>query len=79
MVVDNLIKKVKVECLVAFAHSRILGLGGQHDNDYVEVFNNRFALKKVVNGGKSIVETIKNLLKNLNRLPISKHWILKNW
>lgn len=60
MFVDNLLKKVQIECLVAFAHSRISGVAGK-GQDGVEVFENRFVLKKVVNTSRSIEDAIKDL------------------
>jgi hypothetical protein len=60
MFVDNLLKQVQTECLVAFAHSRITGVAGKGE-DGVEVFNNRFVQKDAVAMGKNLAEAIKDL------------------
>jgi hypothetical protein len=60
MLVDNLLKLVQTECLVAFAHSRITGLAGKGEEG-VEVFSNRFVQKEITNRGKVLAEAIKDL------------------
>lgn len=60
MFVDNSLKQIQIECLVAFAHSRIIGIAGKGEEG-VEVFKNRFVQKDAVNRGKLLSDAIKDL------------------
>ena len=60
MFIDNLLKRVQIECLLAFAHSRISGVAGK-DQEGTVIFNNRYVLKDAVNRGKQLEEAIKDL------------------
>lgn len=58
MVVDkNTTYDIKVECLVAFIHSRISGLAGKDQNG-IEVFSNKSNQKKAVYVGDEIQSTL---------------------
>ncbi|MFA9240601.1 MAG: hypothetical protein ACEQSQ_12045 [Candidatus Paceibacteria bacterium] len=61
MLVDTLLKRVQTECLVAFAHSRIAGVAGRGCDDGINIFNNRYILKDVVNTGKKLEDCIKDI------------------
>lgn len=60
MLIDNLLKRVQIECLLAFAHSRISGVAGKEQEGTV-IFNNRYVLKDAVQRGKELEEAIKDL------------------
>ena len=45
MLIDNLLKRVQIECLLAFAHSRISGVAGKEQEGTI-IFNNRYVLKE---------------------------------
>lgn len=60
MFVVGIDKIAQVECLVAFAHSRITGIAG-NGQDGVEVFRNRFVQKEAVNHGKQLSDVLKDL------------------
>lgn len=60
MLIDNLLKRVQIECLLAFAHSRISGIAGKEQEGTV-IFNNRYVLKDAVSRGKELEEAVKDL------------------
>lgn len=79
MFVDNLLKRVQTECLVAFAHSRISGVAGKGENG-VNIFKNRFVQKDAVNIGKQLencishiatIESINEKISNKNNIGLS--------
>jgi hypothetical protein len=60
MLVDNLLKRVQVDCLLAFAHSRIAGVAGK-EQEGVKIFQNKEVDKITSEVGKEIEDSLKDL------------------
>jgi hypothetical protein len=60
MLVDNLLKRVQVDCLIAFAHSRIAGVAGQEQIG-VRIFKDANTDKVTAEAGKEIEDSLKGL------------------
>lgn len=60
MLVDNPLKRVQVDCLIAFAHSRIAGVAGQ-EQEGVKIFQNAEVDKVTAEVGKEIEDSLKDL------------------
>ena len=60
MLIDNLLKRVQVDCLIAFAHSRISGVAGKEQKG-VEIFENK-QIRQITNEvGHELEDTLKDL------------------
>lgn len=77
--IDNPLKRVQIECLIAFAHSRITGLAGK-DQQGTEIFNSDNVLKDAIESGNELskvleelatVETINKKISNVNNIGLS--------
>ena len=60
MLVDNPLKMVQVDCLIAFAHSRISGVAGQ-EQEGIKIFQNAEVDKITAEVGKEIEDSLKDL------------------
>ena len=60
MLVDNPLKRVQVDCLIAFAHSRIAGVAGK-EQEGVKIFQNAEVDKITAEVGKEIEDSLKDL------------------
>ena len=60
MLVDNPLKRVQVDCLMAFAHSRISGVAGQ-EQEGVKIFQNAEVDKITAEVGREIEDSLKDL------------------
>lgn len=60
MLVDNPLKRVQVDCLIAFAHSRIAGVAGQKQEG-VKIFQNKEVDKITSEVGREIEDSLKDL------------------
>ena len=60
MLVDNPLKRVQVDCLIAFAHSRISGVAGQ-EQEGIKIFQNAEVDKITAEVGKEIEDSLKDL------------------
>ena len=73
--IDTLEKKIKIECLVAFIHSRITGLMNDGTNVSSVVFGNRYSKKEVIKKSKDVedaiseVATIDKINKKIENCP----------
>lgn len=79
MVVDNLLKKVQTECLLAFCHSRVAGIAGM-DQVGEAVFKKQQVEKITVETGielqeilkdVSTIETINKKIENKNNIGLA--------
>lgn len=62
MVIDTQEKRIKIECLIAFIHSRITGkMFREEDEGNTYVFSNRYSEKNVVSKGKEIEKAIEDI------------------
>lgn len=62
MVIDTQEKRIKIECLIAFIHSRITGkMFREEDEGNTFVFSNRYSEKNVVSKGKEIEKAIEDI------------------
>jgi hypothetical protein len=60
MLVDNLLKRVRVDCLLAFAHSRIAGVAGKEQQG-VNIFKDENTDKVTAEVGKEIEDSLRDL------------------
>lgn len=60
MFIDNPLKRVQIECLIAFAHSRITGLEGK-DQEGTIIFNHDNVLKEAVESGTELSKALEEL------------------
>ena len=73
--INTLEKKIKIECLVAFIHSRITGLMNDGTNVSSVVFGNRYSKKEVIKKSKDVedaiseVATIDKINKKIENCP----------
>lgn len=65
MLVDNPLKRVQVDCLMAFCHSRISGIAG-YEQKGVVIFNNKDVLDVATSTGKEL----ENILKDLSTIEM---------
>ena len=72
--IDTLEKKIKIECLIAFIHSRITGVMNDGTNVSL-VFSNRYSEKEAIKKGKEIedaineIATIDKINKKIEKCP----------
>ena len=72
--IDTLEKKIKIECLIAFIHSRITGVMNDGTNVSL-VFSNRYSEKEAIKKGKDIedaineIATIDKINKKIEKCP----------
>lgn len=60
--IDTQEKRIKIECLIAFIHSRITGkMFREEDEGNTYVFTNRYSEKNVVSKGKEIEKAIEDI------------------
>lgn len=60
--IDTQEKRIKIECLVAFIHSRIAGkMFRQDDEGNTFIFSNRYSEKNVISKGKEIEKAIEDI------------------
>ena len=78
--IDNPLKRVQIECLIAFAHSRIVGIAGKNETNRTDIFNNDKALKEAVESGDELsavlselatIETINKKINNKNNIGLA--------
>ena len=77
--IDNPLKRVQIECLIAFAHSRITGIAGKGEQG-TEIFNSDNVLKDAIESGNELskvleelatVETINKKISSVNNIGLS--------
>lgn len=61
MLVDTQEKRIKIECLIAFIHSRITGKMYDENSDVTTVFSNRYSEKNAISKGKEIEKAIEDI------------------
>ena len=66
MLIDNLLKKVQVDCLIAFAHSRISGVAGKEQKG-VEIFENK-QIRQITNEVGHELEDILKVLATIETI-----------
>ena len=60
--IDTQEKRIKIECLIAFIHSRITGkMFREEDEDNTFVFSNRYSEKDAVRKGKEIEKALEDI------------------
>ena len=60
MLIDNPLKRVQVDCLIAFAHSRIAGIAGKEQQG-VNIFQNEDVIKVTNEIGHELEDLLKDL------------------
>ena len=60
MLVDNPLKRVQVDCLMAFCHSRIAGIAGANEKGTV-IFNRDDVMNVAVESGKDLELILKEV------------------
>ena len=79
MLIDNPLKRVQVDCLMAFCHSRIAGVAGVNEKGTV-IFNNDDVMNVAVESGKDLesilkevasVEYINSKIENKNNIGLA--------
>ena len=60
MLIDNPLKRVQVDCLIAFAHSRISGIAGKEQQG-VNIFQNKDLIKVTNEIGHELEDLLKDL------------------
>ena len=79
MLIDNPLKRVQVDCLMAFCHSRIAGVAGANEKGTV-IFNNDDVMNVTAESGKDLesilkevasIEYINSKIENKNNIGLA--------